>query len=563
MIDNNFENIKNKKDEILKEENKIKIEKKTSFDLNIEEDNTENNPFNFIEFTDDDLFNSTEGDEIFNSSKTQSDIFRNNENIKYQTMIMKNPFLIKNDNPFNYFFQDNTRTKSPNQIYKFNVKKSLGENMINSNENNFMFYLPINQNNFVNDNVDNKYLRNNINRRTIIYRNNNYDSLLNKNLINNNDKIRPQTMKIKKSKNLSIQIEIYLSELDKYLQIIGFINYNIFNNIKQKLYHLIKTQSGSRILQNYLEKTPSQIIHLLFNEISGKINNLLLDPYANYFCLKLFCFLNNNDRLSFLSIIVKNICIFSINKISTYPIQFIVSHLYSKIEMQIIINQINKNLMKLALDIYGTHVIEKIIINFNKEYLKEIFNFITENLIFLSKHVNGLCLVKRILIIEYENNNYLTLKNILINKSLELIENPYGNYALQIVIDYWNNNDIYDICKQFFNRLTEFSCMKYSSNVIERCIEKNEKFLNGFILEICIKKNTIGNLIKNSYGNYVVQTALKFAKGIFKIYLVHSIENNLNILGEKKLIYKWKHIIALSLIDCELNINNFNNENES
>ncbi len=563
MIDNNFENIKNKKDEILKEENKIKIEKKTSFDLNIEEDNTENNPFNFIEFTDDDLFNSTEGDEIFNSSKTQSDIFRNNENIKYQTMIMKNPFLIKNDNPFNYFFQDNTRTKSPNQIYKFNVKKSLGENMINSNENNFMFYLPINQNNFVNDNVDNKYLRNNINRRTIIYRNNNYDSLLNKNLINNNDKIRPQTMKIKKSKNLSIQIEIYLSELDKYLQIIGFINYNIFNNIKQKLYHLIKTQSGSRILQNYLEKTPSQIIHLLFNEISGKINNLLLDPYANYFCLKLFCFLNNNDRLSFLSIIVKNICIFSINKISTYPIQFIVSHLYSKIEMQIIINQINKNLMKLALDIYGTHVIEKIIINFDKEYLKEIFNFITENLIFLSKHVNGLCLVKRILIIEYENNNYLTLKNILINKSLELIENPYGNYALQIVIDYWNNNDIYDICKQFFNRLTEFSCMKYSSNVIERCIEKNEKFLNGFILEICIKKNTIGNLIKNSYGNYVVQTALKFAKGIFKIYLVHSIENNLNILGEKKLIYKWKHIIALSLIDCELNINNFNNENES
>ena len=387
MTENNFENKKNKKDKILKEENKIKKEKKISFDLNIEEENIENNPFNFIEFTDDDLFNSTEGDEIFNSSKTQSDIFRNNENIKSQTMIMKNPFLIKNDNPFNYFFQDNIRTKSPNQIYKFNVKKSLNENMINSNENNFMFYLPINQNNFANDNVDNKYLRNNINRRTIIYRNNNYDNILNKNLINNNDKIRPQTTKIKKSKNLSIQIEMYLSELDKYLQIIGFINYNIFNNIKQKLYHLIITQSGSRLFQNYLEKTPSQIIHLLFNEISGKINNLLLDPYANYFCMKLFCFLNNNDRLSFLSIIVKNICIFSINKISTYPIQFIVSHLYSKIEMQIIINQINKNLMKLALDIYGTHVIEKIIINFDKEYLKEIFNFIIENLIFLSKQL--------------------------------------------------------------------------------------------------------------------------------------------------------------------------------
>ena len=109
MTENNFENKKNKKDEILKEENKIKKEKKISFGLNIEVENIENNPFNFIEFTDDDLFNSTEGDELFNSSKTQSDIFRNNENIKYQTMIMKNPFLIKNDNPFNYFFQDNIR----------------------------------------------------------------------------------------------------------------------------------------------------------------------------------------------------------------------------------------------------------------------------------------------------------------------------------------------------------------------------------------------------------------------------------------------------------------------
>jgi hypothetical protein len=217
------------------------------------------------------------------------------------------------------------------------------------------------------------------------------------------------------------------------------LNYNIFNNIKQKLCHLIKTQSGSRILQNYLQRTPQQVIHLLYNEINEKLNSLLLDPYANYFCLKLFCFLNENDRISFISIIVKNISIFSTNKIATYPIQFIITHLYSKTEMEIIIHQINKNLMKLALDIYGTHVIEKIIICFEKEYLKEIFIFITDNFIFLANHVNGLCLVKKILIIQYQNNSYSSLKKIIMEKCSELIENPYGNYALQIVIDYWNN----------------------------------------------------------------------------------------------------------------------------
>ena len=578
-------------------ENLKKTEKKKSFDAlsNNEDETFENSnffsPFNFIEFNDNDLFNSTLTDEIFNSTNNSNiEFLRTNEKNKPQTIIMKNPFTIKNNNPFNFYFDDNNRPKSPNSTHKFYMKRALNErniinnmnemNSININNNNntinnLMFFNPNiitghNYNfpeniNFQNIHIDNQQrnnMRNHIrkNRGTIIHGNNDYQKYKNKHLIqNHNSQIRFQTMQIKKSKNLTIQIELYLSELDKYLQLIGYINYNIFNNIKQQLCHLIKTQTGSKILQNYLKNTPPQIIHLLYNEINTKLNILLLDPYANYFCLKLFCFLNENDRISFLSLIVKNISIFSTNKIATYPIQYIVTHLNSKTEMQIIIHQINKNLMKLALDIYGTHVIEKILISFDKELCNEIFNFITDNFIFLSNHVNGLCLVKKILIIQYQNNSYSNLKEIIINKCSELIENPYGNYALQIVIDNWNNNDLFDIFKQFFGHLTELSSMKYASNVIERFIEKNEEFLNEYILEICVKKNTIGTLIKNSFGNYVIQTALKHSKGKFKIILINSIENNINFLNDKKIIHKWKNIISSNLIDDnKINANEIN-----
>jgi hypothetical protein len=578
-------------------ENLKKTEKKKSFDAlsNNEDETFENSnffsPFNFIEFNDNDLFNSTLTDEIFNSTNNSNiEFLRTNEKNKPQTIIMKNPFTIKNNNPFNFYFDDNNRPKSPNSTHKFYMKRALNErniinnmnemNSININNNNntinnLIFFNPNiitghNYNfpeniNFQNIHIDNQQrnnMRNHIrkNRGTIIHGNNDYQKYKNKHLIqNHNSQIRFQTMQIKKSKNLTIQIELYLSELDKYLQLIGYINYNIFNNIKQQLCHLIKTQTGSKILQNYLKNTPPQIIHLLYNEINTKLNILLLDPYANYFCLKLFCFLNENDRISFLSLIVKNISIFSTNKIATYPIQYIVTHLNSKTEMQIIIHQMNKNLMKLALDIYGTHVIEKILISFDKELCNEIFNFITENFIFLSNHVNGLCLVKKILIIQYQNNSYSNLKEIIINKCSELIENPYGNYALQIVIDNWNNNDLFDIFKQFFGHLTELSSMKYASNVIERFIEKNEEFLNEYILEICVKKNTIGTLIKNSFGNYVIQTALKYSKGKFKIILINSIENNINFLNDKKLIHKWKNIISSNLIDDnKINVNEIN-----
>ena len=149
-----------------------------------------------------------------------------------------------------------------------------------------------------------------------------------------------------------------------------------------------------------------------------------------------------------------------------------------------------------------------------------------------------------------KKENFSILKQILIDHCLELIENPYGNYALQIVIDYWEHNDVIEIISQLLGHCTELSMMKYSSNVIERCLQKSEVFLEKFITETCFTSNTVGALIKNNYGNYVIQTALKTARNGMKIALINAIENNLNILGEKKLINKWKSILASNIIEC-------------
>ncbi len=131
-------------------------------------------------------------------------------------------------------------------------------------------------------------------------------------------------------------------------------------------------------------------------------------------------------------------------------------------------------------------------------------------------------------------------------RSFELIENPYGNYALQIVIENWEINDLIDIFKQLFGHYTELSMLKYSSNVIEKLLIKSEIFFNHFIQETCIEKERIGLLIKNAYRNYVIQTALKsFSKEKGKLILINSIQNNLGILGEKKLILKWKNFLSL------------------
>lgn len=51
-------------------------------------------------------------------------------------------------------------------------------------------------------------------------------------------------------------------------------------------------------------------------------------------------------------------------------------------------------------------------------------------------------------------------------------------------------------------------------------------------------------MIKNAYGNFVVQKALKLAVGKDKLNLINSIQKVLHMIQDKKIRSKWEQIIA-------------------
>ena len=132
------------------------------------------------------------------------------------------------------------------------------------------------------------------------------------------------------------------------------------------------------------------------------------------------------------------------------------------------------------------------------------------------------------------------LKNIVKENGLYLIQQSYGNFVIQVIIECWDDyKDIINIFKgHFFN----LSLEKYASNVIERCIEKNEDILNDYINEI-ISSNCIYDVMKSNYGNYVIQKAIKLAKGEYKNKFVFNAAIQINKLNDNKLIQKWKSIL--------------------
>jgi hypothetical protein len=94
---------------------------------------------------------------------------------------------------------------------------------------------------------------------------------------------------------------------------------------------------------------------------------------------------------------------------------------------------------------------------------------------------------------------------------------------------------------------------KYASNVVEKCIEgPDEGILEAYIEEICVNNGVLGksiyyyfyqDLMKNNFGNYVIQKALKISINENRMKLLDCISKNIERLGEKKLIEKWRNIL--------------------
>ena len=59
--------------------------------------------------------------------------------------------------------------------------------------------------------------------------------------------------------------------------------------------------------------------------------------------------------------------------------------------------------------------------------------------------------------------------------------------------------------------------------------------------------------MKNNYGNYVVQKALKISKNLAKKKLIFAILNDLGKIKDVKLTAKWRNIILMNLPSASTN----------
>ena len=450
-----------------------------------------------------------------------------NENEKFQENMKTNPISIKRIYPFQNGQLFNPILSQRNPI---NANFSSVQNEVHVSINKPQISFIQNNNIVVNTNV---YNFNNLNEN--LRKNKNIDRI----------KIEPEKFILESNSinNTNVSENLIFSELLNIIKDSEKIDYSIYKRIQGNLVYYIKSQKGSRIIQQFLKNTQNEILHQIFLQIKPYLIDLLKDHYANYFCKKIFTFLNQKDRIDFLLSIQHQIPRLSKHKIATYPIQGVIQEIGSKFEKMIIVRSIENVIQDLCFDTFGVHVIEKIFGSFEESFYFPILNYVKNNFLLLANNVNGICVVKKVLTMIHKRNLHEELKQITKLNVMNLIQNPFGKYVIQVILDIWDETEIREILSPIENNYSFLSMQKHSSNIIEKIIEKNPYFLSQFIHEI-FRNNLTGEIMKDNFGNYVIQKALKISSGELKQKLAEKISKNIYDFRDKKLIAKWKRLVS-------------------
>lgn len=329
------------------------------------------------------------------------------------------------------------------------------------------------------------------------------------------------------------------------------LNNNYINNMKTKMREdsnrsynenlklMLKDQKGSKFIQKKIEEKSHDFLFNLYEQIKNNLYDIMTNQYGNYVIQK---FLDNCDK-KLISKMLKNLSQnsnskilyeISINNYGTRPLQKMIENLSNNMTQQdinILLNLAKGDVLNLIKDINGNRIFQCIIQNIkNKELLSNIYKEMNENIVEILKIKSGCCVFSKILsnIVEDDLNNMV---DIIINNIEQLINDEYGNISLKRIIKLNNenyNNKIFDYIKDILMKL---SCQKFSSNVIEACIDNSTSLKRKVLDKIFENDNNINELILDQFGNYIVQNALlpNAEKKEFDIVIQHIKDN------EKKL----------------------------
>jgi hypothetical protein len=301
---------------------------------------------------------------------------------------------------------------------------------------------------------------------------------------------------------------------------------------------LSRDQVGCRLVQQALDEEGPMAATLILNEGLPFWGEAMVDPFGNYLFQKILEKITAEERVMLVKSVSTRLVNASLNLHGTRSVQKIVE--LCAIDEQeaknkgpleesaasVLTQSLAPAAARLCIDSHGNHVIQRILLRLGPDHAQFIFDAVAASVGDVARHRHGCCVIQRCLD-SHPSPARAHLVRRIVEKSLELMQDAYGNYVVQYVLDVCSDEDVAAVCESVVGKVNLLAIQKFSSNVMEKCLERCSDQVKELYLREMSDPERIRELMMDPFGNYVVQRALSVATHAQAIRLVEAMRPHL------------------------------------
>jgi hypothetical protein len=276
------------------------------------------------------------------------------------------------------------------------------------------------------------------------------------------------------------------------------------------VYPIARDQAGCRMLQHKLDEGGPEVQAAIFNEVLTHMVELMMDPFGNYLCQKVIDMCSPNQLQLVLDKTCGALVRISLNMHGARAVQKLIDAVRSTMHIPRLVAALEQSVVALTKDANGNHVVQRCLEALPPEAHAFIVRAVANEVIDVASHRHGCRIVQRC-IDAARGPERQHLIDCICQSSLTLVQDPFGNYVVQYILGLQDPRVNAGVINNMFGRLNVLSRQKFSSNVVEKCLQLcNVEDKNRMIVELADSRG-LGELLRDVYGNYVVQSALSIA----------------------------------------------------
>ena len=251
------------------------------------------------------------------------------------------------------------------------------------------------------------------------------------------------------------------------------------------------------------------------------------DPFGNYLCQKLLEFCNDDQRTVLINNAAPHMIKIALNQHGTRALQKMIEFIstpeqarrldapavnlqINRYQIETIKHALSADIVGLIQDLNGNHVIQKCLNHLKPEDADFIFDEVARHCLSVGTHRHGCCVLQRCIDHASGPQKAMLIQSVIAN-AFALVQDPFGNYVVQYILDLGVPEFTRPLCLSFKGRMVELSRQKFSSNVMEKMIRCSPiDIRHELCLEYMTTSSEVERHIRDSYANYVIQTILDF-----------------------------------------------------